>query len=270
LGSLLKALGVTIWGLIAFGLLAIFVFVGYQAALKFRSPSTSIADTHNRNGQLDGSPAFTQSNSNTVKQTTPEPQPASKSISSDATRTLFRNAAEQHQYGTTVEYGKQLVDSGSASPDDLLIIAHAFYSIRDCANALTWVDRANEALQATGSEPDESLHRIKLRCGSDNHDKNPPQLDKYATKSKFGDPDVKLGELYYGFGDYQHAIFAIQRGLEKGGVTHLDDAYVYLGLSQLAVKNIAEACKAFYKLEDVPNISPRVLKLWELFADTRC
>jgi tetratricopeptide (TPR) repeat protein len=270
LGSLLKALGVTIWGLIAFGLLAIFVFVGYQAALKFRSPSTSVADTHNRNSQLDGSPAFIQSNSDTVKQTIPEPQSASKSISSDATRTLFRDAAEQHQYGATVEYGKQLVDSGSAGPDDLLIIAHAFYSLKDCANALIWVDRTSEALQATGREPDESLHRMKLRCGSDNHDKDPPQLDIHATKSKFGDPDVKLGELYYGFGDYQHAILAIQRGLEKGGVTHLDDAYVYLGLSQLAVKNIAEACKAFYKLEDVPNISPRILKLWELFADTRC
>jgi tetratricopeptide (TPR) repeat protein len=270
LGSLLKGLGMTIWGLIAFGLLAIFVFVGYQAALKSRSPSTSVADTHNANRQLDGSPAFTQSNSDTVQQATPEPQSASKSISSDAARTLFRDAAEQHQFGATVEYGKQLVDSGSASPDDLVIIAHAFYSIGDCANALTWVDRANEALQATGSDPDESLHRMKLRCGSNNRDKNPPQLDAHATKNQSGNPDVRLGELYYGFGDYQHAIFAIQRGLEKGGVMHLDDAYVYLGLSQLAVKNIAEACKAFYKLQDVPNINPRILKLWELFADTRC
>jgi hypothetical protein len=32
MGSLLKALGLTIWGLIAVGLLAIFIFVGYQAA----------------------------------------------------------------------------------------------------------------------------------------------------------------------------------------------------------------------------------------------
>ena len=270
MGSLLKALGVTIWALIAFGLLAIFVFVGYQAALKFRSPNTPVADTHSTNGPLDGGSAFTRSNSDTVEQTTPEPQSASKSISSDATRMLFREAAEQHQYGTTVEYGKQLVDGGSATPDDLLIIAHAFYSIRDCANAMTWVDRANEALEGTGREPDESLHRIKLRCGSDKHDKNPPQLDAHATKSESGDRDVRLGELYYGFGDYSHAIFAIQRGLEKGGVTRLDDAYVYLGLSQLALKNIAEACKAFDRLEDVPNISPRILELWELFADTRC
>ena len=86
--------------------------------------------------------------------------------------------------------------------------------------------------------------------------------------SKSGQAYVKLGELYFGFGDYVHAIAAIQRGLEKGQVTHLDDAYVYLGRSQVAVRNIIEARKAFAKLKDVPNISPRVLFLWELYADT--
>jgi hypothetical protein len=57
--------------------------------------------------------------------------------------------------------------------------------------------------------------------------------------------------------------------LEKGQITHLDDAYVYLGLSQQAVKNVAEARKAFDKLKEVPNISPRILRLWELYAETR-
>ena len=269
MGLLLKALGITIWGLIAVGLLAIFIFVGYQAALKVRSHSTSVADTHKTNAQSDGSPAFAHSDSDT----TPEPKKsvsASKPISSDATRMLFREAAEQHQYGSALEYGKQLFDSGSASPDDLLIIAHAFAQIRDCDNALTWVERANEAFQTAGREPDESLHRIKMRCGPDNHRKNPSQLDADAAQGKSGDRFVRIGELYYGFGDYQHAISAIQRGLEIGRVTHLDDAYVYLGLSELAIKNIAEACRAFDKLEDVPDMNPRVLRLWKLFADTRC
>ena len=98
--------------------------------------------------------------------------------------------------------------------------------------------------------------------------KNLPQLEAEAAHSKFGQLDVRLGELYFGFGDYEHAINAIQRGLEKGRITHLDDAYVYLGRSQVAVGNIAEARNAFAKLKDVPNISPRVLLLWELYADT--
>jgi tetratricopeptide (TPR) repeat protein len=143
---------------------------------------------------------------------------------------------------------------------------------------------------------DESLNRIKRRCESDSHRqgiplsaaqreritrllnsfsqraeadrKNLPQLEAEAAQSKVGQLDVRLGELYFGFGDYDHAIIAIQRGLEKGQVTHLDDAYVYLGRSQVAVGNIAEARKSFAKLKDVTNISPRVLLLWELYADT--
>jgi hypothetical protein len=48
----------------------------------------------------------------------------------------------------------------------------------------------------------------------------------------------------------------------------LADAYVYLGRSQVAQGNIAAARGAFAKLKTVPNISPRVLRLWELYADT--
>jgi hypothetical protein len=42
---------------------------------------------------------------------------------------------------------------------------------------------------------------------------------------------------------------------------------VYLGRSQAALKNFADAKKAFVGLKTVPNISPRVLKLWELYAE---
>jgi hypothetical protein len=42
-----------------------------------------------------------------------------------------------------------------------------------------------------------------------------------------------------------------------------------LALSQQAVGNVAEARKEFAKLKDVPNISPRILRLWELYAETR-
>jgi TolA-binding protein len=79
---------------------------------------------------------------------------------------------------------------------------------------------------------------------------------------------VKLGEVYYGFGDYQKAADAINQGLQKGQIKHLDEAYAYLGLSEVQLKNNAEAKKAFAKLKDVPNISPRVLKLWTLYAAT--
>jgi hypothetical protein len=239
--SLLKALGLTIWGLIAFGLIAVFIIVGYQAALRLRSVNAPSAETPSTKAQSGGIPAVTHAGTDTAEKVKSSSQ--SVRVNSDAIRTMFRAAAEQHHNVATVESGKQLFDSGSATPNDLVIIAHAFSSMDDCPNALVWVARANQAFQAAGSNPGESIDWIMLRCGSGNQRSIPPQLD---------------------------ANTATQLGLAKGGVTHPENAYVYLGLSELALKNNVEACNAFAKLKDVPNISPRMLRLWELFADTHC
>jgi len=88
-----------------------------------------------------------------------------------------------------------------------------------------------------------------------------------AAKSASGDLSVKLGEVYYGFGDYQNAITAINAGLAKGGVKRLEDAYVYLGLAEDAIKNIPEAKKSFGQLKTVPNLAPKILQLWQLYAE---
>jgi hypothetical protein len=63
-------------------------------------------------------------------------------------------------------------------------------------------------------------------------------------------------------------VTAINRGLQKGQIKHQDEAYVYLGRSQVALKNVPDAKKAFAGLKSVPNISPRVLSLWELYSET--
>jgi tetratricopeptide (TPR) repeat protein len=81
-----------------------------------------------------------------------------------------------------------------------------------------------------------------------------------------GDFDLKLGEIYYGSGDYQNSMAAIDQALRQP-VTHLDEAYVYLGRAQVQLKNTPEAKKAFAGLKTVLNISPRVLKLYELYAE---
>jgi tetratricopeptide (TPR) repeat protein len=281
------------WGLIAFGLLILFIFVGYLAAMKFRGPNVPAANARYASGQTDDGMSASTSGGNTVVGSTGVD---AGPLNLDATHKLLRSSTEQHQYEAAIGYGKQIYDSGHAGPDDLLFMAQAYASIKDCPNALTWVDRANDAFHAAAREAGETLNRIKSRCESDIHRqgitftpeqrermtrllngfsrraeadrKNLPQLEAEAAQSKFGQLDVRLGELYFGFGDYEHAIVAIQRGLEKGQITHLDDAYVYLGRSQVAAGNIADARKSFAKLKHVPNISPRVLLLWQLYADT--
>jgi hypothetical protein len=106
---------------------------------------------------------------------------------------------------------------------------------------------------------------LKPRAETDK--KGEAAFDAEAAKNSAGELDIKSGEVFYGSGDYQNAVTAITRGIEKKGIKHLDEAYVYLGRSQVALKNTAEAKKAFTGLKSVPNISPRVLKLWELYAE---
>jgi tetratricopeptide (TPR) repeat protein len=94
------------------------------------------------------------------------------------------------------------------------------------------------------------------------------QLDIEATENPAAQPGVNAGEVYYGFGEYQNTVTAINKGLQKGQINHLDDAYVYLGRSEVALKDMDSARAAFGNLKTVPNISPRVLRLWSLYAET--
>jgi tetratricopeptide repeat protein len=295
--------------------------------------------------------------------------------SGQMTKTLFAISASTQQYQKTIDYGKQLVDAGTATTENLLIIAQSYYQLKDCKDAVIWADKGVAAARKAGEAPKENFFLFKLQCASDSQDnaamdpvlidliklnnkttywnsllrierqderddhnllmiyrimyntqamkedsdyiemaqllgdaalpgeaaavlnkalsggiikdehkertqrllnslqgradadkKGLASLDAEAAKNPAGELSIKLGEVYYGFGDYQKAIDAITQGLQKGQIKHLDEAYVYQGLAQAQLKNTAEAKKAFAQLKSVPNISPRVLKLWELYA----
>ncbi len=293
------------------------------------------------------------------------------------TRTLFGIAASTNQFQKTIDYGKEMVDAGTATTNDQAIIAQSYFQLKDCKNAVVWVDKAVAASKRALETPKENLYLFKLQCASDSGDtpamaaslgelihltgkssywntllrierqderddrntlmiyrimydtssmtagsdyiemaqllgdaalpaeaetvlekaqaaglikdeqkerttrlvnsfkaradadkKGQAQFDAEAAKNAAGELDTKLGEVYYGFGDYQNSVTAISRGLQKGQIKHMDEAYVYLGRAQVALKNFPEAKKAFAGLKSVPNVSPRVLRLWELYSDT--
>jgi tetratricopeptide (TPR) repeat protein len=280
-GSILKALGLTIWGLIGFGLLAIFLFVGYEAAVKYRASSDSTVNEGATNDQSKPGPSGGIGAIASADRTHDVPIAPALPRTSDATRKLLLSAVQDRQFESAIDYGKQLVDGESAGPADLSIVAHSYLSIGDCANAQIWARKAKEAFQKAGLEPDEALRRIAACCGP-GRDKPRVVLDSAqraridrllnkteAAKADSGGPFVRLGELYYGFGEYELAIASIQRGLDKGKIARLDDAYVYLGLSEQAVGDLDAARNAFTELKDVPGISPRVLRLWTLYAETQ-
>jgi hypothetical protein len=144
--------------------------------------------------------------------------------------------------------------------------------LRDAAlpgEAAAVVDKA----MSSGIVKDEHKERTMrlldaLQGRADSDRKGLPQQAVESSESSVGDLDVKLGELYYGFEDYRQSVEAITRGLQKGLVTHKDDAYVYLGLAQLKLKNFTGAQRAFASLKNVSDVSSRTLKLWGLYADT--
>ena len=109
------------------------------------------------------------------------------------------------------------------------------------------------------------LNALKTRAEADAN--GLASLNAEAAKNAAGTVDVKLGEVYFGAGDHRDAADAIKRGLGKGQVRPLDEAYVYLGRSLTAEKDPEGAKQAFAKLRSLPTLSPRVLKLWNLYAD---
>ncbi len=162
-----------------------------------------------------------------------------------------------------------MYDTGSMNADsDYIEMAQLLGDAALPGEAATVLEKA----LAAGVVKDEHKERTNrllgaLKTRADADKKGLPQYDAEAAKNAQGEASVKLGEVYFGAGDYTNAAAAINRGLQKGQVKHLDEAYVYLGRADVALKNVADAKKAFGGLKSVPNISPRVLRLWELYSE---
>jgi hypothetical protein len=109
------------------------------------------------------------------------------------------------------------------------------------------------------------LDALKQRADADLN--KLPALESAARKNPAGVLDVELGEVYFGAGDFGDAASVISRGIDKGQLRQLDEAYVSLGRSLAATNDPAGAKQALAKLKSLPNVSPRVLKLWNLYAD---
>jgi hypothetical protein len=117
-------------------------------------------------------------------------------------------------------------------------------------------------------EQQERAERLakSLRNRADDGEKDLSRLELEAARSPSGNASIILGMTYYGMADYQSAADSIQQGLRKGNLTRADDAYVYLGLADRHLGDIQGAQQSFASLQRVPNLSPRVLKLWQLYS----
>ena len=90
------------------------------------------------------------------------------------------------------------------------------------------------------------LGQARSRAAEDK--KTLAQLDAEARAGKNGESDVKVGFRYFGIGEFEKAVEAINRGLQSDRVARvkrLDDANMVLGIASLKLKRKPEAEKAF-------------------------
>jgi tetratricopeptide (TPR) repeat protein len=239
LRSMLKGLGLTFWGIAAAGLLVAFVFVGYRVVIKYRSALTLSEQTAAVKEHASASPVGI---SRAATSTRPHSEP---------------------------------------SPEDARQRAQAALKRGDCVSAKQWADKSVDTLGTGGTPVDPSLSQLDGCCQFTEQNPYVPltpeqrlrlqkALDNFeAAQVNPGQAFLAVGKLYYGFGQFEAAIASLKRAIAKGNLRRPEDAYVYLGLSEQAIGDFEEARDAFARLQSVEDLSPRVLRLWTLYAETR-
>jgi tetratricopeptide (TPR) repeat protein len=92
-----------------------------------------------------------------------------------------------------------------------------------------------------------------------------PTFEKDAQKAGTGQGDVALGHAYSSFGQYEKAVGAISKGMEKGGVRDPQQALLTLGIANLKLGKKVEAVKAFEQVKDDEAMAD-VARLWAIAA----
>jgi tetratricopeptide (TPR) repeat protein len=163
-----------------------------------------------------------------------------------------------------------MYDVGAMQADtDFIEMAQLLGDAALPGEAASVIDKAMSTPGVMKDEHKERTNRLlaSLKTRADKDKQGIASFEAEAQKSPSGQLGVKLGEVHYGFGEYPAAVTAINAALAKGQIKNMDEAYVYLGRSQVAQKNNADAKKAFQQLKSAPGVSPRVLKLWELYSE---
>jgi tetratricopeptide (TPR) repeat protein len=268
--ALLNSLGLTLWSSIAIVLAVGLAMVGYRISLSMKDsppttghPAASVApappfafpSVEPSFGSVTPA-AHGQSYSRVIE---PEMRRAEAALQAGQWQEVLDDAqAAERKQGITVFDTKTINH----------FKAYAHLQLHNYSAALTEFERVLAAGLATPEEAASVSKTVAaLRAQVESERDALPQQEAESNESIGAGTDVRPEQLYSA-GDYQKAVDAITRGLKKGSIVHLDEAYVYLGLAEQKLGNIAEARHAFARLQDVPNVSPKILRLWTLYADT--
>jgi tetratricopeptide (TPR) repeat protein len=174
-----------------------------------------------------------------------------QSIDKRALLNLYRFGFERDwisRESVFVDYADQALDAG-APAEALKVIETA--TNKGAFKIISQSDRNGRLMTAAKQQAAEDKKSLA-------------SLDKEARAGKNGEADVKVGLAYMGFGDYEKAVEAIERGLgaeRVAKVKRVDDAQMMLGISYKHLGKNDEASKAF----TAAKADPRMVKaatLW--------
>ncbi|HUO80887.1 MAG TPA: tetratricopeptide repeat protein [Steroidobacteraceae bacterium] len=147
-----------------------------------------------------------------------------------------------------VEYADQALDAG-APAEALKVIDTA--TSKGAFKIIAQTDRNGRLMAAAKQQAADDKKLL-------------PQLDKEARGKASGEADVKVGLAYMGFGEYDKAAEAIERGLTPDRVAkvkRLDDAQMMLGICYKKLGKTDEAKKAFSAAQGDPRMA-KAATIW--------
>ena len=279
--ALLNSLGLTIWSSIAIVLAVGLALVGYRVSVSMKdSPQTAALAV----GFVSPPPALLLPVTPSLEKVTPlmrgqkfsrviEPQMRAAEAALQAGRwhdVLDNAQTAERKQGITVFDTKTINH----------FKAYAHLQLHNFSAALTDFERVLATGAATPEETaliSKTVSALQARVASDKNVLPQPEteaplpetagLQEVTAPSPAGHAPQRVAVSNETRENYQQAVDAITRGLRKGSIAHLDEAYVYLGLAEQRLGNIAQARRAFAQLKSVPDINPRILQLWTLYAD---
>ncbi len=166
-------------------------------------------------------------------------------------------------------YLRLLHDRGLMDTNEYIEMAELALAVNNPGDAAAYLDEgfSNGKLGA-GEQKDRQIKLRNLAKQQSAEDlATLPSLEKEAQAKPTGEALIKIGEAYLGHGQYQNAITALSKGLQKGGIKNQDDVQINIGIAYLALNKKDEAIKAF---KSVPANSKLALmsRLWTIHANT--
>jgi tetratricopeptide (TPR) repeat protein len=159
--------------------------------------------------------------------------------------------------------------TNSLKDSDYVDMAQLALALGFPGDAKTVLDKGfNNKVLGTGANKDRENRLMNLaKENSAKDQKGLPQFEKEAIAAANGEADLKLGEAYASYGEYDKGIEAMKRALKKGGLKSSDEAHLQLGIAYFNSKRTSDAVSEF-KAVPADSKLASVARLWVIYAQS--